>query len=97
MERLGLYEMNDRDKFYSVINQFDFLVPLWDQEHHKMKIDTFEKRLGTLSTGEQKLAKFMAAVWSHENQYEFDLFNSMTLSTKFFNVIKDWVNNPYWP
>ncbi len=90
--------MNDKEKFYSVINQFDFLKPLWDQVNHEIRIDAFEKRLGLMSSGERHLARFMAAVWFHDNRYEFDLIAALnSLSGKYEQVILDWANMPYWP
>ena len=89
--------MSDKEKFYLVINRFDFLGPLWDQEKHQLKKTEFEDRLGTMSSGEVHLAKFMAAVWFHRDHYGFDLFSSMNLSPNFKTVITDWVLDPYWP
>lgn len=89
--------MNDREKFYSVINKFQFLKPLWDQNNHEIRIKAFEERIGTMSSGEVHLAKFMAAVWFHDNKYSFDLLSAMNLSGHFRKVIQDWVKEPYWP
>ena len=89
--------MNDREKFYSVINQFDFLKHLWDQTNHEIRINALEERLGTMSSGEVHLAKFMTAVWYHRNKYDFDLFQAMNLSSNFRKVIQDWIKEPYWP
>ncbi len=89
--------MSDRHKFYAAINKFDFLAPLWDQTKHEIRLDDFENRLGTMSSGECHLAKFMAAIWFHDNRYGFDIFQAMTLSDHFRNIIIDWVAEPYWP
>ena len=92
--------MTDREKFYQVINSFDFLQPYWDQKKHKVKIDEIEERLGTMSTGEKHLALFMIGVWFHRSQIgmEFDLFTAFsTLGGHFRKPVIDWVNNPYYP
>lgn len=83
---------------YSVVNQFDCLKPLWDQQNHEIRLDAFEQRLGTMSTGEGHLAKFMANVWFHDDKYNFSLIDAMgTVYGDFKAVIEDWVKNPYWP
>ena len=90
--------MSDRDRFYSVISQFSFLKPFWDQKNHEFKSDLFEERLGTMSAGEAHLAKFMAAVWLHNNKYHFDLFSAVgSVSGSVESVIQDWVKCPYCP
>ena len=90
--------MTDREKFYSVINQFHYLKPLWDQENHEIRLEAFEDRLGTLSTGEGYLARFMANIWFHKDRYNFSLIDAMgILHGKYKAPIEDWVKNPYWP
>lgn len=87
-----------REKFYNVINQFDYLKPLWDQKNHKIRLNAFNDRLETMSTGEEYLAKFMANVWFHNDRYNFSLTDAMgTLHGQFKAPIEDWVKNPYWP
>lgn len=90
--------VSDRKRFYSVINQYRFLAPYWDQERHEIKLKEFEERLGTMSTGEKHLAKFMAAVWSHEDNYGFDIVDALNfMDGAFAETIKEWVADPYWP
>lgn len=90
--------MNDKEKFYSVINQFDFLKPLWDQTNHEIRMNAFQTRLGTMSEGEAHLAKFMAAIWFWDNRSGFDLFRAIgSVSGRYKKVIEEWVAEPYWP
>ncbi|WP_067585241.1 hypothetical protein [Endozoicomonas ascidiicola] len=90
--------MSDKEKFYSVVNQFDFLKPFWDQKAHEIRYKSLEERLGTMSSGEMFLAKFMANVWFHQDEYPFSLIDAMgTLCGDFKEVIEDWVKSPYWP
>ena len=98
MNNVKQKQVSDKEKFYSVINQFDFLSPYWDQESHGLRRNSFEKRLGTMSSGEYHLAAFMANVWFNSNEYDFDLFDALgTVSGRFKAVIEDWVKQPYWP
>lgn len=90
--------ITDREKFYSVINQFDYLKPLWDQVNHEIRLEAFNDRLGTMSTGEMYLAKFMANIWFHDERYNFSLIDAMgALYGHFKAPIEDWVKAPYWP
>lgn len=90
--------LTDREIFYNVVNQFNFLKPLWDQAKHEIRLEAFENRLGTMSTGEKYLACFMANIWFHENRYDFSLIDAMgRLDGPFRRPIVDWVKNPYWP
>ena len=90
--------MTDKEKFYSVVNQFDYLKPLWDQVNHEIRLEAFENRLATMSTGEKYLALFMANIWFHDDRYPFSLIDAMgTLYGHFKAPVEDWVKNPYWP
>ncbi|USE39118.1 hypothetical protein [Endozoicomonas sp. SCSIO W0465] len=61
-------------------------------------MEAFETRLGTMSTGEMYLAKFMANIWFYDDRYPFSLIDAMgTLYDQFKIPIEDWVKNPYWP
>ena len=90
--------MTDKQKFYSVVDRFPCLQPFWNQDKHELRRDAFEKRLGTMSSGEYQLAIFMANVWFHQDEYEFSIFDALgTVSGRYKQVIADWVREPYWP
>ncbi len=90
--------MNDKEKFYQIINQFDFLKPLWKQGKGELRLEELECRMQAMSSGEQELAAFMVSVWCHGREYDFDIFSAMkTLSGQSLQIIKDWIAEPYWP
>ena len=90
--------MNDREKFYSVVNQFTFLIPLWDQEHHEIKLDLLETQVTVMSSGERHITLFMANVWFNYERYPFDMLKAASvLSGRYKRVLVEWVTDPYWP
>lgn len=90
----------DREKFYKVINQFDCLRSFWDQDNHQIRKNELIQAMGLMSSGEKRLACFMATVWFHSDRAEFpfSLVESMhILDGPHRQVIVDWINDPYWP
>ena len=92
--------MQDVEKFFSVVNQFDFLKPYFDQENHKIEFEKIAEDFYLLSTGERCFLAFMMTVWegSTLSGYVFDVVAARKiLDDNHWQVVVDWVNDPYWP
>lgn len=92
--------MNDKERFFAVINQFDYLKPYWDQASCEIKNYKIKEDLSVLSTGERMLLCFLASVWnwSEIEGLKFDVVVAMSvLDGKHKQVVIDWINDPYWP
>ena len=92
--------MSDMKKFFSVINQFDYLKKYWDQSKHEIRKTKIREDLSQLSTGERMLLCFLASVWNWSviDELKFDVVVAMSiLDGEHRQVIIDWINDPYWP
>ncbi len=85
-------------QFFETLKQVPRIEHLWDRERRELKIELFERELGVMSSGEQHMAKFFAAVWSHENRYGFDLVDAIrVIDLKSRDLIMGWMKTPFWP
>lgn len=92
--------MTDIERFFLVVNQFDYLKPYWDQVNLEIRVDKIKEDLSLLSTGERMLLCFLASVWNWSviDGLKFDVVVAMSiLDGEHRQVVIDWINNPYWP
>lgn len=75
-----------------------FLMPFWNVHTHCLNKSAFESFLGTACHGHAIMGRFMAGVWFHSNEFEFDYIDAAaTLDRELMQVITDWLAAPYWP
>jgi hypothetical protein len=85
-------------KFFNLLAFCPRLEHLWNQKTLSLKVDLFEASLGVLSPAERQLAAFFANVWLHQNKYNFDFVNAVSLlDDENINIILQWAKNPFWP
>lgn len=90
--------MTSQDRFFSELEKVPRVATFWDKEKRKLQLDAFEVELGLLSSGEAVMAKFFAAVWFHNDRYLFDIVEAgACLDNNQLEIIKAWLNRPYWP
>lgn len=81
----------------TVENIAPYLLPLWDFEKREFIPKKVDRFLSTASSGEKFMCQFFIGVWTHNNTYEFDIFEAMAvLGQKERTFISDWVKNPFW-
>ena len=86
-------------RFFLMLNHVPRIAELWDIENRELKVESFEKALGVMSSGEIHIAKFFAAVWFHDNQrYGFDLIDAVSsIDSEHSKLIIEWISDPFWP
>lgn len=84
--------------FALMLEKTPYLKPLWNLERREYDQELVERYLGTASHGQAIMARFMLAVWRHNNYYDFDLIEAASvLDRENMAVIQEWLANPIWP
>ncbi len=74
---IGHFTLTDEQpRFKAMLAAYLRLMPFWDFEQRECDIKVLRSALGAMSSGEQIMARFIAAVWSWENVLGFDLIDA---------------------
>ena len=75
-----------------------YLLPLFDFDKQCYLSGKVENYLGVASHGEAIMARFVLAVWLHQNKFDFEFIDAArTLDEQQMQVITDWLKAPFWP
>lgn len=90
---------DEQARFFEWLDEnLAYLNNLFDKKECQYKVESVDDFLSVASHGEAIMAQFVLGVWLHRNLYEFDLFEAMTtLDDKNINIIKEWIEEPFWP
>lgn len=89
---------SDFNKFSTLISEFPTIAKFWDLDKKELDIAALESNIGTMSSGELSLARWLGGVWLHENRFGFDLFDDMeNFDEKSMAAFQKWVSEPFFP
>ncbi len=89
----------EQQQFFNMLMPFHRFRNHWNQLDHSFDLDSFEKDLQLMSSGEQHMAKFFASVWLGESEsFPFDVLDALkAIDTKSRNLIIKWIKEPFFP
>jgi hypothetical protein len=95
----GHFTLTDEQRrFKAMLMAYPRLEPFWDFQRRECDIEALRSALGALSSGEQIMARFFAAVWAGENVLGFDLIDAArTLEEAHLVQIQHWLADPLFP
>lgn len=74
---IGHFTLTDEQPHFKVmLAAYLRLMPFWDFEQRECDIEVLRSALGAMSSGEQIMARFIAAMWARENVLGFDLIDA---------------------
>lgn len=72
-------------------------MEFWDLENRSLNIEALESDM-SMSSGENALARFFAAIWLGENKFNFDIANDISsMDQKGRDIVAEWVKAPFFP
>jgi hypothetical protein len=95
----GHFTLTDEQRrFKAMLAEHPRLMPYWDFQKRECDIEVLRSALGAMSSGEQIIARFFAAVWAGENVLGFDLIDAArTLDEAHLAQIQRWLADPLFP
>lgn len=88
----------EQQRFKQMLQPFPRLAKYWNFETRDCDLESIEKDIGALSSGEQHLLRFFVNVWLGENRFDFDLIDAIkTVDETGLSVIQEWVTDPFYP
>lgn len=84
--------------FALMLEKAPYLQPLWNLEKQEYIPEIFENFLGTASHGQAIMARFFLSVWTHRNDFGFNVIDAAAiLDDDQKQIIVSWVLDPFWP
>lgn len=88
----------EQRRFKALLVDYPHLMVFWDFEQRHCDVEALRSALGAMSSGEQIMARFFAAVWMGENVLGFDLIDAVrTLDETELAQIQRWLAEPLFP
>ena len=91
---------SEQKRFATLLERRPSLMTYWDLARLVPQCDVpaLEKRMASMSDGEQILAAFFLDLWLSDGAHRFDLHNTTgTLDADAFAIIQEWTNDPFFP
>ena len=89
---------SEQRRFKKLLSGYPTLQQYWDLDKRECDVEGLRKAIGSLSHGESVVARFLCAVWLGENTLNFDLIEAAkALDEQHLQVIRNWLNNPFFP
>jgi hypothetical protein len=96
----GNFELTEEQRrFVSLLERRPELLGFWDLQTRECDVDRLQSAMVGMSHGERILAAFFLAVWlgAEEGQH-FNLMEAAAvLDASAFAVVREWVNDPFFP
>ncbi len=97
-----LHATANMKKFMEILWQYPFAAQFWETEgdSYALDIERLKNEISSFSHGEQIMAKFLVSVFTGRQQkgLEFDLMEAAHfLSRDNLDVIREWLNDPFFP
>ncbi|GAB5379666.1 MAG: hypothetical protein Alis3KO_05570 [Aliiglaciecola sp.] len=74
------------------------LLRFFDFDKREIIPSLVEGYLEIASRTEKIMVKFIAMVWSHQNNYDFCLVEAVkNLNENQLNIVLEWIKDPIWP
>lgn len=93
------FEIDDQQIFRMWIEtKMPFLKNLFDFEQMVYKPEMVDAYLGVASQGQAIMARFALSVWTHNDNFEFNLIEAASVLDPYhMTIITDWLKKPIWP
>ena len=84
--------------FALMLEKAPYLESLWNMREREYLPEKVDQYLETASHGQAIMARFFLGVWRHDNEFNFDLIDSVSVLDKNnLKIIMDWMADPFWP
>lgn len=89
----------EQQRFFNMLMPFHKFRHHWNQLDQSFDVNSFEKDLELMSSGEQHMAKFFVSVWLGESEsFPFDVLSAIRdLDSKSQNIVLKWLKEPFFP
>ena len=85
-------------RFFDLLATVPFLGAYWDSEKLIFDEWEFNDAAAYWSPGQLIMGRFFASVWVGGWNTRFDIFEAVScLDESNLKIIKQWVNDPFWP
>ncbi len=89
---------DDQKKFFELLAMVPFLERFWDTKMLDFHEHEMDRANELRSPGEVIMGSFFACVWKGHSDFRFDIFEAVgLLDEPNLKIIKQWVNDPFWP
>lgn len=87
----------EQQRFFSLLRKYPRIIEFWDLDNRKLDIKALESDM-SLSSGENALARFFAAIWLGKNEFNFDIaIDISSMDQKARGLVAEWVKAPFFP
>lgn len=92
-----IHEGSSDQRFYNMISNYPWAIPLWDREARIMNIEAIDRFMPSANRQEKILLNFFSSVWFGEGT-NFDIADAAgALDREDRNMIVDWFLDPFCP
>ncbi len=93
---------NSLKQFMALVRLHSKIEQYWKFEDgsYSLDIERLKKDISTFSDSDQIMAKFFVCVWTRQQipGLEFDLIDAaQILDEKNMDIIRGWIDGPFWP
>jgi len=88
----------EQKQFLDELEKYPRISSHWNRVSMALNIDSLEKDILVMSSGEKAIAKFMGDLWLREARFGFNLVEDLAdLNDAGKQTVLEWVRLPFYP